>query len=201
MKDKTDMKFDKRAASYDGFEGKLSGKFYKSLLAQVQLSPKDAVLDVGCGTGALLKQMANTCEIEGYGIDVEEQMVLVAKKQCPSMSISVASSENTPFADNTFDVITACMAYHHFSDQKGFAKEAARILKENGRLYIADPNFPFVIRKTANGLTKLFRVHGHFESSQETGNTFREYGFVIEKTIKDTYVQVVTLKKQCSILP
>ena len=194
--EKKDFKFDKRAASYDeGFEGRLSQRFYRTLLAQVELSPACAVLDVGCGTGTLLKRMADTCEIRGFGIDAEEKMLAEAKKKCPSLSLSVSRCENTPFEDDTFDVLTVCMAYHHFADQKGFAKEAARILKDNGRLYIADPCFPLVIRKALNGAFGLFNIAAHFETPQETAATFKEYGLSLEDVVKNGYVQVVTLKK------
>lgn len=195
-KEQKDFKFNKRASAYDdGFEGKASRKFYQSLLKQVKLSPNDNVLDVGCGTGALLTKMAASCNINGFGIDIEENMIAEAKKKCPEMSICVSPCEKTPFVDNTFDAMTACMAYHHFSDKEGFAKEAARILKSDGCLYIADPNFPFIIRKAINGVLKLFHIVGYFGTAEEIAPAFQNYGFILDNVFEDSYVQVVTLKR------
>lgn len=195
-KNKKDFDFSKRAENYDeGFEGKFSRKFYDALFALMKLNPLEAVLDVGCGTGYLLRKISKSYEINGCGIDVEDNMVQVAKKQCPEMNIQRSSCEKTPFDSNEFDIVTACMAYHHFSDKKGFAKEAARILKTGGYLYIADPFFPFIIRKIINGLARVFRVSGQFLTVQEIANQFIEYGFELSDYYKKGYVQVVELKK------
>ena len=76
-----DFSFRKRAASYDeGFEGRMSQKFYNLVLQSVELFDGCYVLDVGCGTGALLKRMATQNQIICFGIDAEAKMVEVAQK-------------------------------------------------------------------------------------------------------------------------
>ena len=173
-----DIKFDKMASSYDkGSKSKILDWFYRPLLDQVEVKPGMALLDVGCGTGTILHRISEKVAIQGYGIDLEEKMIAEAKKKCPDMDIQVASCDKTPFDDHQFDTITACLAHHHFSDKKGFAREAARILKPGGKLHIADPRFPWLVRKTINGILKLFRVVGFFGSPQEIFDNFREYGF------------------------
>lgn len=188
--------FGKRAEKYDyGFEGRLSQKFYNALLSKIKPHPDDMVLDVGCGTGYLLRKIADRCRINGYGIDLEYNMVQVAKKRCPDMDIRQSACEKTPFADSTFHIVTSCMAYHHFSDQEGFAREAARILKTGGYLYIADPRFPHIIRKAINGLLNVLKVTGHFSTVRETADRFIKYGFVLSGSFEKGCVQVTELKK------
>ena len=69
-----DFKFDKRAATYDeGFAGRFSRKFYNLILREIEVQQGAFVLDVGCGTGALLGEIANVHEITAYGIDSEEK--------------------------------------------------------------------------------------------------------------------------------
>jgi len=195
-KSEKDFKFDKRASSYDdGFEGRFSKKFYRVLLSRLELKPSSKVLDVGCGTGCLLRKMADSQKIQGYGIDVEQNMIYIAKEKCPDMTIQISACEKTPFNDGTFDILTACMAYHHFSDKAGFAKEAARVLKIGGCLYITDPRFPFPVRKTINGVARLFRVTGKFFTPQEIADDFRNAGFELVDATCDGIVQVVTLRK------
>ena len=197
MSDKQkDFKFDKRAAVYDdGFEGKFSQKFYSVLLSCIDLKSSDAVIDVGCGTGYLLRRIAEQQEIIGYGIDLEPKMIDEAKEKCPKMNIQVSPSENTPFDSDTFDVMTACMAYHHFSDKEGFIKEAARILKPSGCLYIADPCFPLPVQKTINGILKLFKVAGKFFTAQEMATDFGRLGFEFDSVTHKGIVQVVKMRK------
>ncbi len=191
-----DFKFDKRAASYDeGYEGKLSKRFYRLLLNRVELDPGAVVLDVGCGTGIVLKKLSERIPIYGYGIDVEEKMIAEAKAKCPDMRITVSSCTNTPFENGQFDIVTACMAYHHFADRTGFAKEASRVLKEHGYLYITDPYFPFPVRKTMNLAFRIHRIAAHFSSSQDIASDFKEYGFEMVDVGRDKYAQCVKLRK------
>jgi len=193
------MDFSNYADTYDrGIAGKVSQKFYNLLVREVELTPGCAVLDVGCGTGTVLKMLADICPISGYGIDAEQNMIAAAKQQCPQIDFSVGRCDKTPFDDHSFDVVIACMAYHHFDNKEGFAIEAARLLKPGGVLYIADPRFPWLIRKTLNGVVRLFRIVGQFFSPQEIGARFSSAGFTGAGTAFDGYAQVVKLKKSAA---
>jgi ubiquinone/menaquinone biosynthesis C-methylase UbiE len=196
MKDERDFKFDKRAAAYDeGFEGKTSRKFYDLMLREIDVKQGDFLLDVGCGTGALLNKIVNAHGVNAYGIDTEENMLAVAKSKYPNMEFQLSRCEDMPFEKQTFDVLIACMAYHHFSEKEGFAKEAARVLKSGGALYIADPRFPFAIRKTLNGLLRLIRVTGEFFKPDEIAARFLDFGFEYVGFTHDGYAQIVKLKR------
>jgi ubiquinone/menaquinone biosynthesis C-methylase UbiE len=195
-KKEKEFSFSSRASKYDdGLEGKASQKFYNLLLREIKLRPGIAILDVGCGTGKLLSKFANTCEINGYGIDVEENMIHEAKAKNMNMQFDVSRCDAMPFAGETFDVVTACMAYHHFDNKQGFIKEAARVLKADGVLYIADPIFPWIVRKVLNRILKIFRVVGEFYTAKEIENQFAENGFITERFAVDGYAQVIKLKK------
>lgn len=196
-KQQKDFNFSKRAESYDeGFEGKASKRFYDLVQREIILNEGMRVLDVGCGTGALLKRLRGNHDIDAHGIDADAEMIAVAKRQCPDCSFQQSPCEKIPFADESFDVLTACMAYHHFSDKTGFAQEAARVLKPGGVLYIADPKFPFVIRKTINGAARLFRMVGEFLTASEVAGRFTVHGFEFAGAAYDGYAQVVKLKRK-----
>ena len=110
--------FGKRAPKCDvGFEGKIFGKFYNLLLSHLKLTQGERVLDVGCGTGTLLRSMADYYGIVGYGIDIKENMLAEALKKCPEMDIRLSKCEAMPFDSETLDTLTTCMAYYHFSNK------------------------------------------------------------------------------------
>jgi len=188
------MNFDRLAVNYDSSMARNTRKFYSLLLSQVELTKGAVVLDVACGTGTILRRMADVCQINGSGIDMSENMIEQAKRKCPEMNIQLSRCEQTPFADKTFDIITTCLAYHHFSDKAGFIKEAARIIKPGGALYIADPSFPGFIRKFLNGFFRIIRVAGAFSTPEEMYKDFAVCGFVANGFAKDGYAQVVMLK-------
>ena len=192
-----DFSFKKRAARYDkGIMGMMSRKFYNLLLKTVELRDGCAVLDVGCGTGALLSMMAQKKRIRGFGIDAEENMIAEAAIKCPGMGIRQSRSENMQFDKQIFDVLTACMAYHHFIDKDGFASEAARVLKTGGALYIADPRFPAPVRGLLNTIFRLANVAGEFNGPDEIARRFGPYGFELDGVAKDGYAQVVKLRRK-----
>lgn len=191
-----DFKFDKRAVLYDeGFEGKLSKRFYELLRNQIVVSQGAVVLDVGCGTGTILKNLDKFTNISGYGIDVEENMINVAKQKCKKMNFIVSNCTETPFEDSKFDIITSCMAYHHFADKKGFAREVSRITKHGGHLYIADPRFPWLIRKPLNLALRFHKVAGYFGTPEEIKKVFCDYGFELIEYKFDRYAQCIKLQK------
>ena len=189
-----EFNFEKSAAKYDNRVGKISGRFYQMLLEQVELFPGATVLDVGCGTGTVLRAMADICVINGYGIDAEENMIIEAKRKCPDMSVQISRCEDTPFESQYFDIVTACMAYHHFADRSGFAKEAARLLKHGGHLYIADIRLLSVMRKVLNWFFRLINVAGHFDEPHGLYKHFGKYGFVPDGFVAKGFVQVVKMK-------
>src|SRR2546430_262168 len=72
------------------------------------------VLDVGCGTGALLDQL-QTCSTELWGLDSSSE----ALKYClihGHKNLILADANNTPFPSAYFDVITAIGLIEHLDD-------------------------------------------------------------------------------------
>jgi ubiquinone/menaquinone biosynthesis C-methylase UbiE len=193
---KKDFKFDKRAEKYDeGFEGKASEKFYSLVTSHVDLRKGYRILDVGCGTGTILKRLSKKCNVECHGIDVEEEMLQEARAKCPQLDLRLCSCDATPYEDEYFDVIVACMAYHHFPDREAFEKEVSRIIKKGGRLYIVDPKFPFVIRKTINKVFSIHNIAGEFFSEKEIADNFLKFGFEMKDSYSDLYAQIVIMER------
>lgn len=193
---KKEVRFGKRANKYDGgLEGRFLNKFYSTLMDFIQVTPNAKILDVACGTGEILKRMDEKFEIDGYGIDIDDKMIHVAKEKCPNMDIRTASCDTLPFEEQQFDGITVCMAYHHFENKIGFIKEADRVLKQDGSLYLTDLRLPKYLRQIANGLMKHLNVVGCFFTPEEIAAEFEKYGFKYTGCIKDGRVQIIRLIK------
>ena len=193
---KRDIKFNKRASVYDvQFEGRLSKKAYLLITKTIELSPGDKILDVGCGTGTILKKLNDKCSIEGFGIDIEEKMIEQAKIKCPKMKIQRCDCSNTPFENEAFDSVVACMTFHHFYDQLAFAKEVSRILRKGGKLYIADPKFPALLRKIINLILLRHNLAGKLNTNQEITQIFSPYGLVKKEKKSEGLFQLIIFEK------
>lgn len=121
-------------------------------------------------------------------------MLAVACRKCPDMDIRECSCEDTPYDYSYFDTLTACMAYHHFPDKDAFEKEALRILKPKGRLYIAAPAFPHPVRKALNFMCR--NINGEFFSSGEIRSRFEQKGFRYIGEQKNGFARLVIFEKQ-----
>lgn len=126
------------------------------LVNTIELKENDVVLDVACGTGTLLGKLNNIKKIHACGIDISEKMIDVARQKYPRITFKVQPYYPLQFEDESIDVITVCCAFHHFENPQNFVDECKRVLKKNGRVYIADPNYSPLVRFLAN--TIMFRL-------------------------------------------
>ena len=110
----------------------------------VEISKDDIVLDAGCGVGGSSIYMAEHFGCQVYGITLSEQQVKKASTAATQRNVNhlanfqKADFHQTPFEDNSFDVIWFLESFCHSDDFQTLVKEVYRILKPNGRIIIAD---------------------------------------------------------------
>ena len=197
FEEKSRESYDKIASDYNNtMEGKFTKRFKELLLEELAIKSDNAILDVACGNGTLLKMISNKYYIKGYGIDISDKMIECARRKYPDMNFTVSTCDKTPFRDEMFDVITVCAAYHHFSDVKAFANEAARILKPQGRIYIAEVYYPFILRSLLNPFVPLSKAGDvKFYSQKEIINNFTDSGFRFRTNKREDHIQVIGMQK------
>lgn len=136
--------------------------------AGLKKNPNKKILDVGCGTGMLLKKL------EGYGnaqgIDISENALQFSRER--KVKVTKASIDKIPFKNNSFDFVTVMnVLYHKKVDEKKAVRELNRVLKKHGFLLINEAAFDFLFsthdiavhgarRYTKNQLVKLLSDSG-----------------------------------------
>lgn len=95
------------------------------------------LLDVGCGAGELL-EFAAALGAEVAGADPAPGMALAAARRVRGADIQVAGFEELPWADATFDVLTAVNALQFADDLDDALREAQRVVRPGGRIVIAN---------------------------------------------------------------
>ncbi|MEX2014110.1 MAG: methyltransferase domain-containing protein [Parcubacteria group bacterium] len=127
-------------------KGKSSGRPYEAypiFLDYLEVKKGKRLLDVGCGTGYLLKE-ADRRGLETYGVDISDEGVRIAKKVSPNSKILTGSGEGLGFPDNFFDYVTCLGALEHFLDlEKGFG-EIVRVAKKGALLCVVVPNVNYL---------------------------------------------------------
>lgn len=131
-------RFDARAGEYDSsaMHVALAG----TVAAFAEPAAGDAVLDVGTGTGLVLRAMAGRYPHAGLvmrGIDLSPRMLDVARRELPGAALRVGDASELPYDDGTFDLITCVTALHLVPDADAVARQCARVLGLGGRVVTA----------------------------------------------------------------
>ena len=195
--EKSRTAYNKKADGYtDSREGRFTGGFQRLLIPEMKLAENQNVLDVACGNGSLLAAMNRIKPINGFGIDISERMIENAASDNPKMEFHVAMCDSMPFGDGSIDVMTVCAAYHHFPDTAAFAKEAKRVLKQDGRIYIAEIYLSLLLRLIINPFVPLSKDGDvKFYSPKMICQNFECLGFRRESVRITGRVQIVALQK------
>lgn len=121
-----------------------SSYFGRVLLDHVPLRKGMTVLDVGCGTGFPLFELANRLDAEAtlIGLDPWEAGVERAKwklahhQLLPKVEVILGDAAKMPFPDKHFDLVTSNLGVNNFDDPATVVRECYRVLKRDGRLCI-----------------------------------------------------------------
>ena len=81
--------------------------------------------------------------------DPSRGMVAEARRQTPGAVIHQAPAEQLPLPDATIDLVTSTTSFHHWSDQLGRVRQAARVLRPGGLFVLADMSLAFQAARSA----------------------------------------------------
>jgi len=137
--------FDRRAQAYEsGWRGRWHHEIADrtaDLALNSQTAPR-RILDVGCGSGYLLRQLAARVPeaTDLVGIDPAPAMIRRAQAiACDDrLRFSIGVAEQLPYPDGSFDLVISTNSFDHWADQQAGLKECARVLGSGGRLVLTD---------------------------------------------------------------
>lgn len=98
------------------------------------------LLDVGCGTGAMLDQLlVRRPDLLLTGVDLSPAMLAVARDRLsPPVRLVEASALALPFVDHSFDALVSVSSLHYWPDPMGCLAELRRVLRPHARLVLTD---------------------------------------------------------------
>ena len=98
------------------------------------------LLDLGCGTGFIIDLAKDLFE-HVDGVDVTQAMLDRVDLRGGNIRLHRCAAEALPFPDASFDVVTAYAFLHHLEDYPRVLREAYRVLKPGGGMYVdLEPN-------------------------------------------------------------
>lgn len=145
--------FDSIAHDYDKLNHILSlnidkGWRKKAVREIIDTDAQLNILDVACGTGDFLIEIASKANKESnlQGIDISEEMMKIGrekiKKHGFSAKLEQADCEALPFDSYSFDRISVGFGVRNFEHLDKGIKEMFRVLKTNGKLVVLELSVP-----------------------------------------------------------
>ena len=107
--------------------------------------PQGTLVDVGCGPGYLLVDMARALyDLKFIGVDISPQMVekatgnIASKGFIERVSFRVGDIQGLPFESNSLDFVVSTLSLHHWLQPSQGFEEILRVLKPGGQFLVFD---------------------------------------------------------------
>lgn len=154
-RNKSDIKsmFDRIAPSYDRLNHLLSAgidRRWRRRTAKIvaRHTPHD-IADIAAGTGDLSIALARRMPAARItGIDLSAEMLARGEEKVRRLHLDEriafvqGDAENLPLADASVDAVTIAFGIRNFTDRQAGLREARRILRQGGHLYILEFSMP-----------------------------------------------------------
>jgi len=100
------------------------------------------VLDIGCGTGALIDRLKHRCS-EIWGVDNSPEALEFCRRRGLS-NLVLSDATQVPFPSDHFDLVTAIGIIEHVDDDRALLAEIRRLLKPGGVMILLTSSFPYL---------------------------------------------------------
>ena len=116
------------------------GRWRRSLVSELELSPGDLVLDVCTGTALVALELSGEPGCQVVGLDLSQRMLREGRGRVSkagrntSVQLVRGRAEDLPFPDGSFDAVVFTFLLRYVEDPQATVSEMARVLKPGGRM-------------------------------------------------------------------
>jgi ubiquinone/menaquinone biosynthesis C-methylase UbiE len=164
------------------------------MLERMALTPGQAVLEVGCGPGTDIFDLAEIVGPAGrlVGLDASEVMIAEARRRASerqlAITFEVGQVQALPFPDATFDVCRAARLLEHLPDAGQALTEMVRVTRKGGRVVVFDFDWDTLIIDHPDKETTRTIVRS-FSDSVQNGWIGRQ----LPRLFKEQHLEVLSL--------
>jgi len=120
--------------------GTLRARSYQLL----RLPPAATVVDVGCGTGRAVAELAEQ-GARAIGVDLDPTMLAAARRRFPDIDLRAADAANLPLDDGQAHGYRADKVYHMLPDPTAALAESRRVLAPGGRIVLLGQDWDTIV--------------------------------------------------------
>ena len=117
----------------------------RALLDQATIQTGHRVLDIGCGTGAMVTQIKRLHpDVDVVGLDPDPKALARARRKAERAAVTIqfdqGFSDELPYPDASFDRVFSSFMLHHLQaeEKANTLREVRRVLKPGGSLHLLD---------------------------------------------------------------
>jgi demethylmenaquinone methyltransferase/2-methoxy-6-polyprenyl-1,4-benzoquinol methylase len=123
--------------TYDRYAAVLSmgqdPRWRRFLVSRIEAGPRDAVLDVATGTGAVARELVAQKGCTVVGLDQSPEMLAEARRRASKgVTFVEGRAEELPFPDGAFDALTFTYLLRYVDDPAATLRELARVVRPGG---------------------------------------------------------------------
>lgn len=143
----------------------------------------DVVVDVGCGGGRAVGELA-TRGVRAIGVDLDPEMIAVARQRWPACEFHVGSATDLPIADASVTGYRADKVLHVVEDLEAALAEARRVLVPGGRAVLTGQDWDAFVIDSADPAATRALVHAradrmpHPRVARGYRNLLLDHGFL-----------------------
>jgi SAM-dependent methyltransferase len=124
-------------------------RLFDKYAIQLALPPSARVLEVGCGTGVMMRFLARRSDFFGkaFGVDQSLPFIEAASRFAQDENVServdfrVGDAHNLEFSSATFDAVIAHTLISHVTEPATVLREMARVVRPGGTVAIFDGDY------------------------------------------------------------
>jgi ubiquinone/menaquinone biosynthesis C-methylase UbiE len=110
------------------------------LFEHAALNATSRVLEIGCGTGAILSELPNQASL--HGLDIDPAVLSQCRIHAPGASLVQGNARQLPYADETFDIVYCHFLLLWVNDPLQALLEMKRVAKRDGYVIaFAEPDY------------------------------------------------------------
>lgn len=163
----------------------------EEILGTIEIKPDFVAADLGCGSGFFTVPLSRKVK-KVYGIDIQKEMLdfleqKIRKLKIKNIELRLSRENEIPLENESVDLLVSMNTFHEFDDKERMVGEMRRILKQGGKVLIAD----FEKENRGFGPPVAIRV-----SKKQAISFFEKKGFTTWKKQDLTYHYLLAFSKE-----